>query len=115
MIRDGTASKSPTPLESPLALLPMLPALVNRGYTCFYVQNAASLSIERPFLLLDYKNLRMQSVCPDPTPPQLMPCPVRLRQIVPMPPEDHHLTERRCPRLHLYPYTIAMEVELFLE
>src|SRR6266516_6074523 len=115
MPRDGTASKSPTPLESPLALLPMLPALVNRGYTCFYGQNAASLSIERPFLLLDYKNLRMQSVFPDPTPPQLLPCPVRLRQIVPMPPEDHHLAEHHCSRHRLQAYTIAMEVELFLE
>src|SRR5690242_2038158 len=115
MPRDGTASKSPTPLESPLALLPMLPALVNRGHTCFDGQNAASLPIERPFLLPDYKNLRMQSVFPDPTPPQLLPCPVRLRQIAPMPLADHHPTELRYPRHHLYAYTISMEVELFLE
>src|SRR6266516_5554557 len=115
MIRDGTASKSPFPLESPLALLPMLPALVNRGHTCFYGQNAASLPIERPFLLLDYKNLRMQSVFPYQAPPLLLPYPVRLRQIVPMPPEDHPPTELRYPRHHLYVYTISMEVELFLE
>src|SRR6266550_3838322 len=55
-----------------------------------------------------YKNRRMQSVFPDPTPPQLLPCPVRLRQIVPMPPEDHYLTELRCPRHHLQVYTISM-------
>src|SRR5947208_12208579 len=98
MLRDGTASKSPFPLESPLALPPMLPALVNRGHTCFYGQNAASLPIERPFLLLDYKNLRMQNVFPDQAPHLRLPYPARLRQIIPMPPEDHHLTEHRCPR-----------------
>src|SRR6266536_2306504 len=115
MPRDGTASKSPTPLESPQALPPMLPALVNRGHTCFVGQNAASLPIERPFLLLDYKNLCMQSVFPAPTPLLLLPYPVRLRQKVPMPPGYRHLTERQCPRHHPQAYTISMEAELALE
>src|SRR5438876_12296136 len=101
MPRDGTASKSPTPLESPRALPPMLLALVNRGHTCFDGRNAASLPLEWPFQLPDYKNLRMQSVFPDPTPPQLLPYPVQLRQKAPMPLADRPLMELRCPRHHL--------------
>src|SRR5947209_16098271 len=112
---DETASKSPIALESPQVLQPMLPALVNRGHTCFDGQNAANLPIEQPFLLPDYKNLRTQSVYPYSTPPQMLPCPVQLQQINPMHPEDHCLRGQQYLCRRLCASTISLEVELLLE